>query len=306
MISSVNPAAEQFLADVSRVQSQIDQANRQISSGSKISQPSDDPGALEGLMRLRADIARNAQVSTNLAEVKSETDTAEQSLETATQLMDRVTSLASQGANTTETADQRASIATEVTGILNQLVGLSQTTVQGRYVFSGDQDQSPQYQIDLSNANGVDRLSTATATRQVQDASGVGFTTGLTAQDIFDHRNPDDSLASDNVFAAVNSLRVALTNNDQAGIATALTSLHTASDYLGTQLAFYGSVQSRISDATDFASKQQTQLQIDLGSVQDADVTQAALQLTQSTTQLQTALSAEAKIPHSSLFDFLA
>ena len=306
MISSVNPAAEQFLADLSRVQSQIDQANRQISSGSKISQPSDAPDQLQGLMRLRADIARNAQVSTNLVEVKSEADTAEQSLETATQLMDRVTSLASQGANSTETADQRASIATEVTSILTQLVGLSQTAVQGRFVFSGDQDQSAQYQIDLSNANGVDRLMTTTSTRQVQDASGVGFTVGQTAQNIFDHRNSDDSLASDNVFAAVNSLRVALTNNDQAGVATALNSIHAASDYLGTQLAFYGSVQSRISDATDFASKQQTQLQIDLGSVQDADITHAALQLTQSTTQLQTALSAEGKIPHNSLFDFLA
>src|SRR5579862_3507977 len=304
MISSVNPAAEQFLADLSRVQSQIDQANRQISSGSKISQPSDAPDQLQGLMRLRADIARNAQVSTNLVEVKSEADTAEQSLETATQLMDRVTSLASQGANSTETADQRASIATEVTSILTQLVGLSQTAVQGRFVFSGDQDQSAQYQIDLSNANGVDRLMTTTSTRQVQDASGVGFTVGQTAQNIFDHRNSDDSLASDNVFAAVNSLRVALTNNDQAGVATALNSIHAASDYLGTQLAFYGSVQSRISDATDFASKQQTQLQIDLGSVQDADITHAALQLTQSTTQLQTALSAEGKIPHTSLFDF--
>ncbi len=220
--------------------------------------------------------------------------------------MERVTSLASQGVNSTETASQRASIATEVTGILNQLVGLSQTSVQGRFVFSGDQDQSPQYQINLSNANGVDRLMTATATRQVQDASGVGFTLGQTAQNIFDHRNSDDSLAPDNVFAAVNSLRVALTNNDQAGIATALNSLHTASDYLGTQLAFYGSVQSRIADATDFSSKQQTQLQIDLSGVQDADVTQAALQLAQSTTQLQTALSAEAKIPRTSLFDFLA
>ncbi|MBI2681457.1 MAG: hypothetical protein HYX25_10700, partial [Candidatus Solibacter usitatus] len=259
-----------------------------------------------GLLRLRADIARNAQVTNNLAQVKSETDTAEQSLETATQLMDRITSLAAQGANGTETASQRASIAQEVGGLLDQLIGLSQTTVQGRFVFSGDQDQLPQYQVNLVNANGVDRLTTPTATRQVQDASGVTFRVGLTAQDIFDHRNPDDSLAADNVFAAVNSLRVSLLNNDQPGIMTALNSLHQAGDYLNTQLAFYGSVQSRISQATDFAAKQKTQLQIDLGAILDADITQAALQLTQGSTQLNTALSAEARLPHTSLFDFLA
>ena len=63
MIPSVNPAAQLFLADLSRVQSNIDTATRQISSGLKISQPSDSPDQLEALMRVRADLDRNAQVA---------------------------------------------------------------------------------------------------------------------------------------------------------------------------------------------------------------------------------------------------
>ena len=84
MIPSVNPAAQLFLADLSRVQSQIDTAQRQVSSGLKISQPSDAPDELEGLMRTRADLARNQQVANNLTEVKSEVDTSEQALQSAT------------------------------------------------------------------------------------------------------------------------------------------------------------------------------------------------------------------------------
>src|SRR6476661_314876 len=125
MIPSVNPSAQLFLADLSRIQSQIDTAERQVSSGLKISQPSDAPDELEALMRTRADLARNQQVSNNLAEVKSETDTSEQALQTATQIMDRVTTLAAQGVNGTATAAGRQSIAQEVTGLLQQLVGLS-------------------------------------------------------------------------------------------------------------------------------------------------------------------------------------
>jgi flagellar hook-associated protein 3 FlgL len=305
MIQSLNPSAELFLANLDRIQSQINQAEQEVSSGLKISQPSDAPDQLEGLMRTRADIDRNAQVTTNLSEVKSETDTAEQSLSTATQLLDQVTSLGTQGANFTQTASTRQAIALQVQGILEQLVGISNTTVQGRFVFSGDQDQSPSYDLNLANPNGVDRLLTPQATRQVTDASGVSFTTGLTAQNIFDHRNPDDSLASDNVFAAVNGLRVALENNDQAGAAAAVTSLNTASDYLNSQLSFYGSVQNRIQSAQSFASQQSVQLQATLSQTQDADVTQAALTLSQSQTQLQAALSARAARPKTSLFDFL-
>jgi flagellar hook-associated protein 3 FlgL len=306
MIPSVNPAAQLFLADLSRVQSQIDTAQRQISSGLKISDPSDAPDELEGLMRVRADLARNQQVSNNLTEVKSEVDTSEQALQTATQIMDRVSTLAAQGVNSTATAAGRQSIAQEVTGLLQQLVGLSQASVQGRYVFSGDQSQSPAYSLNLNAPNGVDRLVTTAATRQIADATGVSFTVAMTAQDIFDHRNPDDSTAADNVFAAVNSLRVSLQNNDQAGISNALNSLHTANAYLNAQLSFYGTVQNRIQDAQDYSSRYQVQLQTDLSNIQDADITQAALALTQGNTQLNTALAAEAKIPHTSLFDFLA
>ena len=57
---------------------------------------------------------------------------------------------------------------------------------------------------------------TAPATRLIQDSNGVVFAVSKTAQDLFDHRNPDDSFAADNVFAAVNNLRLALANNDQA------------------------------------------------------------------------------------------
>jgi flagellar hook-associated protein 3 FlgL len=306
MIPTISPSGQLFLADIANVQSQINTAERQVSSGLRISQPSDSPEQMEALMQIRADLDRNTQVTNNLSVVKSETDPAEKALETATQLMDRATSLAAQGANGTETATSRAAMAQEVTGLLQQMVGLSQTQVLGRYVFSGDQPSLASYQIDLAAPNGVDRLITPTATRQVVDASGVSFTVAHTAQDIFDHRNPDDSLAPDNVFAALNNLIVNLQSNNQAGITTAIDSLHTAGDYLNTQLSFYGSVQGRIQDAQTFSSNYQVQLQTQLSQVQDADITQAAIQLSQSTTQLNAAMSAEAKIPRTSLFDFLA
>ena len=306
MIQSLDPRAQLFLADLSRVQSQINTAERQVSSGLKISKPSDEPDVLASLMQIRADLDRNAQVSNNLAQVKTEADSSESVLETATKLLDRATTLALQGGNTTQTANDRLAAAQEVSNLLQELVGLSQTTVQGRYVFSGDQAQQPSYSLNLAAANGVDRLLTPTATRQIADAAGVSFTVAHTAQDIFDHRNPDDSLAPDNVFAAVNSLLLSLQGNNSAGIANALTSLRQSADYLSTQLSYYGSVQNRIQDATDFASKQRVQLQADLSQTQDADIAQAALQITQGTTQLNAALSAEAKLPRTSLFDFLA
>ena len=72
----------------------------------------------------------------------------------------------------------------------------------------------------------------------------------------------DDTLASDNVFAAVNSLRVALANNDQPGISAAIASIKSAQDYLSQQLAFYGGVQNQITNALDVAQKFQFRIRL--------------------------------------------
>src|SRR5271169_4089344 len=137
MIPAVSPNDQLFLADISGVQLQINTAEQQVSSGLKISKPSDSPDQMEELMQIRADLDRNSQVTNNLAVVQSETDPAEQALETATQLMDQAITLAAQGANGTETATSRQAMAQQATSLLQQMVGLSQTQVLGRYVFSG-------------------------------------------------------------------------------------------------------------------------------------------------------------------------
>jgi flagellin-like hook-associated protein FlgL len=64
-------------------------------------------------------------------------------------------------------------------------------------------------------------------------------------------------------------------------------------------------VESRIQDASTYASNYDTQLKIELGQKQDADVTAAALAITQGNTELQAAFAMQAKMPHTSLFDFM-
>ncbi len=47
------------------------------------------------------------------------------------------------------------------------------------------------------------------------------------------------------------------------------------------------------------------QLQTELSNIQDADAPTAIMELTQANTQLQAAFQMQAKMPHSTLFDYL-
>jgi flagellar hook-associated protein 3 FlgL len=305
MISNLDPTSEIFLAGVSQIQQRIAADNNQITSGKRISVASDAPDQISTLLQLRANQQQNAQIKSNLGQAQTDAQSADNALSGSIQLMDQATQLGAQGANSTATATTRQTLAAQVNSLLQEMVSNSQTQVQGKYIFSGDADQSAAYQIDPTAAKGVVQLSNAAATKQIQDPAGGSFKASKTAQEIFDDTNTDGTAASDNVFAALNNLSTALANNDQAGINSALNDVNLASTHLNNMEAFYGNTENRITDATNFAGSYDTQLQTQISQIQDADVTSDALALTQDTTQLQAAFEAEGKRPTQSLFSYL-
>jgi flagellin-like hook-associated protein FlgL len=65
-------------------------------------------------------------------------------------------------------------------------------------------------------------------------------------------------------------------------------------------------VEDRIQAAQTYASNQNTQLQTQIGAMEDADVASQALQLSQDNTQLSAAFQAQAQMPTKSLFDYMS
>jgi flagellin-like hook-associated protein FlgL len=196
----------------------------------------------------QAEIARSAQVRDNLSRLTAEVDAAETSLQRAVQVLEEAIVLGAQSVNDAgDQPDARDVLATKLGALHDELVRLSLTKVEGRFVFGGDEDEQAPYALNSASVNGVDRLTTAPSTRLILDVDGSRFLAGRTAQEIFDHRRPDDSLAPDNAFAAVHRLRVAVEADDTAQALAALDDLHLAHSSMNQQLAFYGGLQNRIS-----------------------------------------------------------
>jgi flagellar hook-associated protein 3 FlgL len=312
MVLNINGSMQAFLADLNRTQQQINQSSSEVSSGFRVQEPSDDPAAVASILQTQAELGLNQQIQYNLGNVASELQTADSALQSAIQAVETALTLASQGANATSSAADRANLAQQVAGLQQTLVGISQTTFNGRYIFSGDQDSAPMYQLDPTQPDGVKQLFSAPSTRVIVDATGTAISVAETAQQIFGAQDSGGTDTSGNVFAAVNSLYLDLTNtslsstDQQAAIAQDVSALQSASTYLNQQLTFYGEAENRISAATDLAQKFQTQQQAQLSDLRDADVPTAALQLSQAQTQQQAALSAESEIiQNKTLFSYL-
>jgi flagellar hook-associated protein 3 FlgL len=307
MFPSVSGTTQQYLANLDRTETRLQQVTAQISSGVDVQQPSDNPAALSEILQTEESISQNQQVQSNLSSVTTEVNTADSALQTAVQQLQSAITVGTEGASSSSTADTRATLAQQVAGIQQALVGIAQTQVNGRYIFSGDQDTQAPYQLDPSQPEGVQQLVTSGSTRTIQSVDGTSFAVALTAQQIFDARNPDNTPAAGNVFAAVQNLETALTGNDTAGIGAAVASLQSASTYLNQQLAFYGEVQDRVQEANSLAQKFQTQQQTELSNLQDTDIPTAATELTQLQVQEQASMSVEATVQQmKNLFSYLA
>lgn len=305
MITNLDAASQLFLSNLDRAQQRVAEAQRQITSGKRVNVASDDPDVVSELLRLHLALDRNTQIQSNLATAQAAANGADAALGASLQLLDRALTLGAQGASGTQTAAGRQSIAGEIETLQEQLLSFSLTQSGGRYIFSGDQDGEPAYQLNLDNPNGVERLLTVPATRLVENPAGGAFVPSKTAQDIFDHRNIDDTLAPDNAFAALNNLRIALLADDTTAINSAVNSVKQASAWLNSCQSFYGAVENRIQAATTFTNQYAVQLQTELSQKEDADIVAASLELSQGNLQIQASLQMKGSVPRTTLFDFL-
>lgn len=298
MLKGIQGQNPTFLADLSRTQNRIALANRQITSGYRVNQASDDPTALGSILKYQSQIDHLTQTQTNLAVSKSENTTADGALQTASSILDQLISIAAEGGSDTSNPETRALLGEQVKQLTEQLVMAANTTVNGRYVFGGDAAGVMPYTSAWTSLGSAISNSTAGATALLDDGNGSTTTAGMTAASIFDS-------GSNSIFRGAYNLGIALAANNTVGVQTAADSLRTASKYLTQVSASYGLRENWIQQASDTASSQIISLQQQLAGVRETDLPAAISELTANQTALQAAIAAHASLSTKSLFDYL-
>jgi flagellar hook-associated protein 3 FlgL len=311
MLAGLDGFNPTFLLDLNITQNQIIQTNEQISSGYRVNSASDAPGDIASILNYQNAVAQITQVQTNLQSATTQSTGADTALSSANTLLIQLTSIAAQGITAASSATTNAILAQTVQGIEQQLVGLANTSLEGKFVFGGDDPSTQPYTFNLAVAGGstapggVTQNNTAASTVTLTDSNGQSIVPTMTAQQIFDSRNADGTLAAGNIFQAAYALGQALQTNNQAGITAANDSLTAASTQLGTATTFYGDTANWIANATTTATDNLTTLQTEVSSLRDTDLAAAATDLATEQTALNAAVAAHGTLTVKSLFDYL-
>ncbi len=168
----------QFSKSMSHNLSSLSTVQEQLSSGKKITQPSDDVVALRGAMAYKVSINNLEQYDRNLDEGISRLSMTESTISSSTNILNRVRELAVSESNDTATSDTRLVTAFEVRNLFNEMLDLSNTQLKDKYIFSGYMSNTQSFSAAgayQGDSNDVD----------VYIGDGITSKTNVTGDDVF-------------------------------------------------------------------------------------------------------------------------
>ena len=299
---STSQLYDRSAALMQKLSQKADTLQIQVSSEVRLQAPSDDVVAYQRLATLKQGKADDAATSANVSLAQSllqQTDTTLASVETGLQ---RAAELVLQANNDTLSDASRAIIATQLKGVLDDLVSLANTTdAHGQPLFGAATGNSA-VTVDADGSVGFTGTGTPPAIPIGDDQSIVATDT---AARVFG--GVTTASGSSDVFAILSKFAAALdaggSVKDAAaeandGINAALTQVGAVRGSVGARAARLDLVSAQL---TDTAANRETAR----SALEDTDITAAITELQKTMTILSATQASFTKLSQLSLFDYL-
>jgi flagellar hook-associated protein 3 FlgL len=285
--------ADGVLRNVEANQSRIEQLQGQLTSGSRLTRPSDDPIGVARALGFQEALTQTDQYLANIDQASGWLNTTDNALDSLTNVLQRARELAVQASSDTTSADDRIAINSEVKQLQEHVLNLAQAKYGASYLFSGTATDKPGYiKAQGSAAAGAWEGNPNKIVREI--SPGVTMDVNTDAQAVFDP-----------VFAALDGLQNGLAANSASTVQasmdafdSALTSVLTVRSQIGAKVNRLEFLGQRLNDVkVNTASL--------LSNVKDVDMAQAITSFSMAQSVYQASLKAGAQAMQPSLLDYL-
>ncbi|MBP5980958.1 MAG: flagellar hook-associated protein FlgL [Halomonas sp.] len=161
---------EQSTASMNRQQSDFLKVSQQIASGRRVVNPSDDPQAASRAVGVDQSIAITEQYADSRVSARNSLSQTESILNSVSDAVTSAKTLLIQASSDTLSSADRESIASELKGVYETLIGQANATDgNGRYLFGGYKDNAPPF-VKTAEGN-IEYSGDANSRQQQVDAS---------------------------------------------------------------------------------------------------------------------------------------
>ncbi len=287
-----------ILTNLNKLTDDMSKLNENISSGKKFTRPSDDPIGLVSAMEIRTVMDEITQYERNIDHGASWLENSELALKQTQDIISHAKQLAVQMANSTQNAATRTSAAQEIDQLIEQVVALGSTQMNGKYIFGGQKTDEVPFTYD--SAAGTVTYNGDDHDVNVRIGRNNSITINRTGRDAFMGGND-----AQNLFTYLIGLKQALEANDVTGIKTNMGNLDLADDYLTEKISSFGAKQNRLDLKKSLYAEMQLNNTEKLSDTEDTDIAEAMMNLKTKEVAYQATLTAASKVMQLSLVDFL-
>lgn len=300
-----NMLSSQLILNLNRNAQQMNNTQTQLATGRKINKPSDDPVGITYSLRYRAELSSNEQYQKNVDSTISWLEFNDTVMDQTGSVIGRLRELTVQAATGTNPQEALDSINEEVKQLKAQLVDISNSKLNGKYIFNGETyDQKP-YDFPTSADGSFD---TTNAAAVITDPGKINFIVGESIQmpiNVTGNEFFGNSTETDNLFVIFNTISQALTDGDLGELSNQLDVIDSRTDKMLALRAEVGAKTNRV----DLMQGRLSDLEVNLtdlqSKVEDADFAEMSIQSKIQENIYNASLSAGAKIISQSLVDFL-
>ena len=293
----VNPDfSSTVINDIEQSDKSVQTAYQQVSTGQKVNRPSDNPAASAAYMTLQAQGTSVDQYTANTDSVLAQAQSADSALTSVVSLLNRAVTIGTEGASSTSASD-RASLASDITGILANVVSLANTTVGSVSLFGGTLTGTPAFTADASSPDGY-TYSGNSAVNTVAVSESLTVQTNVPGDTLFTH-------SSASVLGALSGLASALTSGSGTDIGTATTAVTTALNYVSQQHVVYGGTINNLTSQEEYLSQEKITITSQESSLVGIDAATAAENLSQAEVANSAVYAASAKVLQNNLLNYL-
>ena len=284
----------------------------QVSSGLRISAPSDDPAAMQNVLSYQGSKAAQEQYAGNISTLQSRAASTYSVLQQLNTISSNASVVATSAAGDVVQSDLSVfagKVSDSIDAALEQVN--KKDPVTGQYLFGGTASGQPPFVATRDASGKVTGVTYQgnTAVNQSEIAAGSTLTAdmvGANTSGSGPHGLITDSASGADLFNHLISLRDHLLANDKAAVLNTDTpALQKDENNIIYQVSVNGSLQSRLDTAATAVGDNASVLDKMISHAADADLVQTMVQLNQAQTSYQAALQSGAKIMQLSLLNYI-
>lgn len=286
--------ASNSLRNLSKSYESLGKYNNQLHTGKKISRPSDDPVVAIKGMFYRTNLTEVEQYQRNLTEAYTWMENSEAGIEQATQVVQRIRELLLQGKNGTNNEENLKAIGVEIDQLKEDLIGVANTQIAGRYIFNGTDTINPPVKVD---SNGEVTFEMKTTEFTVAVSKGVQLKVNIDPSNVFS----EGLLGKDGTIDKI----LDFFNNNAGDPDQLLNDLDKHFDKISAERSELGARYNRLELIDSRLSDQEVIANRILSENEDIDMERVITNLTVQESVHRASLAASSRIIQPTLIDFL-